>query len=367
MYTLAQCGGLHGHAKVAPDGTVYVPNKNCPDPDMNPATNDGGQGFAVSEDNGLTWTVRALPGSGSGDSDPAIGIGAGGRIYFAYTASNKHIRVAVSDDKGRTWKYDQDIGLNVEILPGVRGDITASVFPSAVAGDNNRAAVFFHGTGSTAPGNPTGDDTGTVFAGTWFPYIATTCNGGQSWTVVRAGDAVQQGVVCTSGTTCPSGTRNLLDFMDVQVDRSGRVVAAYADGCITQACVNTINGTKANNDKTEVTTIARQISGSRLFADFDANGPSAPPAPPPVEIETGEKGNQLSWQTPDSGCSPITGYKIYRGESDGSVRLLATVAANIHSYPDVSKRKAAFYQVTVLNQYGESPRRAKFYPTASRQ
>jgi hypothetical protein len=29
MYTLAQCGGLHGHVKVAPDGTIYVPNKNC--------------------------------------------------------------------------------------------------------------------------------------------------------------------------------------------------------------------------------------------------------------------------------------------------------------------------------------------------
>ncbi len=24
-----ECGGLHGHVKVAPDGTVYVPNKGC--------------------------------------------------------------------------------------------------------------------------------------------------------------------------------------------------------------------------------------------------------------------------------------------------------------------------------------------------
>src|SRR5207245_7995728 len=30
MYTIADCDGLHGHVKVAPnDGTVYVPNKGC--------------------------------------------------------------------------------------------------------------------------------------------------------------------------------------------------------------------------------------------------------------------------------------------------------------------------------------------------
>lgn len=28
MYTLAQCGGLHGHVKVGPDGTVFLPNKS---------------------------------------------------------------------------------------------------------------------------------------------------------------------------------------------------------------------------------------------------------------------------------------------------------------------------------------------------
>ena len=38
MYDITQCGGLHGHIKVAPDGTVYVPNKNC----------GGEQGVALS-------------------------------------------------------------------------------------------------------------------------------------------------------------------------------------------------------------------------------------------------------------------------------------------------------------------------------
>lgn len=363
MYNLVQCSGLHGHVKVAPDGTVYVPNKNCPDPDMNAATLDGGQGFAVSEDNGITWAVRTLPGSGSGDNDPAVSIGAGGRVFMTYTSSDKHIRAAVSDDKGRTWKYDQDLGLSTSTPTGTAYNIKASVFPAATAGDNNRAALFFLGTDSTAPGDPTGDDAGTPFAGTWYPYVATTCNGGMSYSVVRADDVVQQGVVCTSGTTCPSGTRNLLDFNDVQVDRFGRAVPGYADGCINAGCLNAVNGTKDVNDKTQVATILRQTGGSRLFADFDSGGPGAPMLPPPVEIDSNIKFNQLSWLVPDNNGSPLTTYRVYRGSGLQEPELIGEVGANTRSFRDrkTGKRGAIYYQVTAVNAYGESPRTQKFY------
>ena len=48
--------------------------------------------------------------------------------------------------------------------------------------------------------------------------IARSDDGGLTWVTVNAteGDPVQRGVVCTNGTTCPSGTRNLLDFNDGQ-------------------------------------------------------------------------------------------------------------------------------------------------------
>ncbi len=350
MYNLNQCSGLHGHVKVAPDGTVYVPNKNCPG-----GENGAGQGFALSEDNGLTWKVRVLPGSGNGDNDPAVSIGAGGRVYLSYTASNKHMRVAVSDDKGLTWKYDQDIGVGF--------NITASVFPASIAGDNNRASVFFHGTDSTAAGDPTGDDTAGIFAGTWYPYIATTCNGGQSWSVVRADDPVQQGVICTSGTTCPSGTRNLLDFMDLTVDRAGRVLGGYADGCINGPCTSATNGTKDVNDKKQIATVLRQTGGSRLFSDFDPNGPAAPTLPPLVDVEASLRGNNLKWQTPDDNGSTLTSYKIYRGSGTGEPDLIGEVSAEKLTFRDRKPvyRKSVYYQVTAVNVYGESPRTEKFY------
>ena len=49
-----------------------------------PATSNGKQAVVVSQDNGITWTVRPVPGSAAGNSDPSVAIGAGGRVYLAY-------------------------------------------------------------------------------------------------------------------------------------------------------------------------------------------------------------------------------------------------------------------------------------------
>ena len=257
MYTLAQCGGLHGHIKVASDGTVYVPNKSC----------GGTQGLVVSKDNGLTFTVHPVTGSTPGSSDPSVGIGAKGRVYFGYVDANSHPRIATSDDNGQSWHNNQDVG--------VKFGIQNTVFPEVVAGDNDRATFFFLGTPSSGPG--TGDDTTTVFNGVWHAYFATTYNGGRNWVVVDATpkNAVQLGVICTAGTTCPNGTRNLLDFNDVTIDRVGRVYSAYTDGCISTACIqkgndSTAQHTKAQNDQATKASILRQATGWSLFQKYDS-------------------------------------------------------------------------------------------------
>ena len=262
MYTLEQCGGLHGHVKVGPDGTVFVPNKSC----------SGYQGLVVSQDNGLTFTVQAVTGSTPGASDPSVGIGAKGRVYFGYTDGSGHPKIAVSDDNGASWHYNQDVG--------VPFGIQNSVFPEVVAGDNDRAAFYFLGTPQSGPA--TGDDTTGIFNGVWHAYIATTVDGGQSWKTVDAtpSDAVQLGVVCTAGTTCPAGTRNLLDFNDITTDQYGRVYAVYTDGCVSGACITDGNTpsaphTKAQNDAATKQTIIRQATGVSLFSKYD-NTPLKP-------------------------------------------------------------------------------------------
>ncbi|MBC9731086.1 sialidase family protein [Streptomyces sp. TRM68367] len=242
MYSLLDCGGLHGHVKVAPDGTVYVPNKGC----------GGNQAVAVSEDNGLSWSVRRNPFSSPGDSDPSVGIGASGTVYMGYQNSDGTARIAVSHDKGKTWLYDQRIG-------GALG-IRNIVFPVVTAGDDNRAAFAFLGT--TTGGNYQDTES---FTGVWHLYVATTYDGGQSWVTVDATptDPVQKGSICTGGTTCGKD-RNLLDFNDVTIDAQGRVLVAYADGC-TGVCAT---GGAQNYDA--LATIARQSSGNTLYGAYDA-------------------------------------------------------------------------------------------------
>ena len=100
MWNLTQCGGLHGHVKVGPDGTVYVPNKGC----------SGKTGVAVSEDNGVTWTVRTIPDSTTGDTDPSVGFGADGTVYLGYQAADGRPRIAVSQNHGQTWSASVDVG-----------------------------------------------------------------------------------------------------------------------------------------------------------------------------------------------------------------------------------------------------------------
>lgn len=259
MYDLTQCGGLHGHIKVAPDGTVYVPNKSC----------GGEQGVAVSEDNGLTWSIRTVPGSSSGRTDPSLGIATDGTIYLGYANGDGTPRIAVSSDKGLTWANDQNVGFHQ--------NIRNTVFPAVTAGDPDRAAFFYLATdvgGSQGTGT---DQTSPYFSAEWYGYISTTYDGGKTWVTVKATpDPVQRGVICTNGTTCPSGTRNLLDFNDLEVDKKGRVLAAVADGCITDQCVQGVdkNGdgqlnTRFDNDGARRALILRQASGLGLFKAYD--------------------------------------------------------------------------------------------------
>jgi hypothetical protein len=241
IYTLLQCGGLHGHVKVGPDGTAYVPNKDC----------NGRQAVSVSTNNGLTWTVRSVPGTASGDSDPAVGIATDGTAYIGMVYNGRPY-ASVSFNKGVSWSTPQDVGAAF--------NIRNAVFPAVVAGDPERAAFAFLGTPTAGAGtteNPS-------FTGVWHLYVATTYDSGATWTTVDVtpSDPVQRGSICMGGTTCGT-TRNLLDFMDAAVDPEGRVLVGFADGCV-GACVS-----GGANSFTSIATIARQSGGKGLFAVND--------------------------------------------------------------------------------------------------
>jgi len=330
LYTFQDCVGIHGHVKVGPDGTAYVPNRNC----------GSAQAAVFSSDNGATWTISTVPDSTAGDSDPSIGIGSNGTVYFAYQASDGRSMISVGRRSGTTiaWSPSQDVGASFAIRN--------TVFPAVVAGDDDRAADAFLGTPAQ------GDFQSQTFRGIWHLYVAHTFDGGATWTTVDAtpDDAVQRGCIWLGGgaVTC----RNLLDFNDATVDKQGRVAIAYADGC-TGNCVNA-PFSATGNSFSALASIALQSGGKRLFRQYDPVEPVAP-GNPSVTAVRDSAGIHVSWTEPDSGGSPITGYRLYRRTNGNSQRdLIETTSAQ--SFLDRTGVAGVqyFYSVATVNGVGES-------------
>src|SRR4051794_10198620 len=251
IYSLTDCAGLHGHVKVAPDGTVYVPNRACNSP-IGPQS-----AVVVSTDNGTTWSVRQIknagfPFSGATD-DPAVSIDAKGRVYCLFAYSGTSAAVGVSADQGKTWPIIYDVGAGL----GLR----QIAFPAATAGDDGRAAVAFY-----AAKAGSGDSSGDTYTGTWHLYVAHTFDCGAHLTTTDTTPSLpMQRMGLLRGGGGPVD-RTLLDFFDLTTDRDGRVVVGYVNGCTggdcSQARVHADGSTSvAGNTYSATASIMRQSSG----------------------------------------------------------------------------------------------------------
>ena len=343
VYT-SECGGLHGHPRVAPDGTVYIPNKNCAGP------TGLAQGVVVSEDNGLTWTIHTIPGTTSGASDPSVATGltttglangqASNTVYFGMCDGDGRAKVAVSRDLGATWGTVFDVG--------AAAGIKNCVFPEMIAGDDDRASMFFLGT-TTA-----GSFQAATFTGEWHAYVATTYDGGATWGLYDAtpNDPVQMGCIWMQGGS--NACRNLLDFNDITIDKEGRPLFVFADGCTPPGC---ISGSAPGTSRKAINTIGRQSGGRTLFAAYDSTiGARIVPGAPRLSTISGDSsGVTLKWAVPDNGGSDLTGYRIHRSTAAGQELPLVTIAANKPEFVDRTAYAGStyFYQVSAINANGE--------------
>jgi hypothetical protein len=351
MYT-TECTGLHGHIKVTPSttatqssgqaGTVYLPNNGC-----------GGLGaVVVSENNGVTWTIRPVPLTASNPNfqDPAVAIDDNGRVYFAMSShvpgpsGDSQLVVATSDDKGQTWQNTYDAGA----IYGLK-NVT---YPAAISGDSGRAAVAFFG--STTGG----DGSASTFTGVWHLFVAHTFDGGLHWTTTDAtpNDPVQRGPIWAHGAADIS--RNLLDFFDMTMDKQGRVQVGYPDGCVDGHCVQAAASAKGNGYAAR-TVVARQSSGRRMLAANDPGTATEAPGMPMVTARRVGPLVNLSWSEGDSGNSMINNYQILSGIASGAETPLTTVAGTQTggTFTDLTATdvtKTYYYKVVAANSIGTS-------------
>ncbi len=270
------CSALHGHLRGGPDGTAYLPLKGCGGvPTLNNLTNSeffgGRPSLSVSEDNGVTWTVRLGPAGthNPDESDPSVAVGPQGTLYFGWQdgtnptdavgGNETSARIATSKDGGTTWSTPVDVSTPLG-LHNVQ-------FPEVIVGDDNRAAFAFIGT----PG--VGNDQDDAFRGDWRLYVATTYDAGTTWTTVDATptNLVNRGCVHMLGLapgtqrTDSCSFRNMLDFNDITVDQDGRVLVAYTD-----ACGEDCSASDGENADTKELMTLRQTCGNGLYAARDA-------------------------------------------------------------------------------------------------
>jgi hypothetical protein len=251
------CYGLFGHLKVARDGTAYAPSSNCSAGGVN------GLGGFVSRDNGTSWTSWVIPGAVTPERgfDPSVATSTDGALYETWARNgDSHPVVAVSTDGASHWS--QPVDLAGTVTPA----LTGATFTTMVAGGPGRAAVAFLGTRHQPKEGVVAIDDADA---TWDLYVATTYDGGATWTTTQVTtDPVQRGGISDGGVGATS-SRNLLDFMDAGVTREGRVVVAFADGCVaSNGC--TASGAKTETSTEDYATVAYQATGRGLFAQYDS-------------------------------------------------------------------------------------------------
>jgi hypothetical protein len=173
-----------------------------------------------STDGGLHWTSTLVDHrplfTALNNVFPALAVDpVNGRLSAAWSDAHG-VFFSTSSDGGANWST----AVTVNIAPA-----TTAVFPWLAARNGTIDLVYY---GTTAASK---DDSSAV----WNTYLAQTTDSGASFTQSRVSNAPNHvGVICTEGTGCASGTRNLLDLFEVAIDPlNGKAGVIYADDTLT--------------------------------------------------------------------------------------------------------------------------------------
>lgn len=223
VYPGHECGGIHGHVLVGPDGTVYLPREYC------------GQGFvAISRDNGLTWELKDVDGGlGEYGNDPNMAFDAAGNIYYAFTGKTEPaVYLTVSKDQGKTWSKP------VRASPP---NLTFANHPSITAGDDGRIGLVYLGTASKV-------DNDKVNNWTWDSFMTVShdaTNETPTFTTLRANPA---GDIVFRGNCKNIRCGYIREFLDASVAPDGTFWGAFIDACLTKDKAKTGAGYPAAED-----------------------------------------------------------------------------------------------------------------------
>ena len=245
------CGGLHGHAHVGYDGTLFLPRGYCGEPYL-----------GISKDEGATWQRVKVASIGIEGHEASVATDKQGNIYYAWVAPNRLPYLAVSTNGGKKWSKPMIVG-----PPG----LTEANLPSLDVGGVGKVAIAYMGS-ENSPFKPSKeDDGGECTALTSCPaadsYKKTTWNG---YMTISA-NALAKNPVFYSGTVndkndplkrqnCGPGRcgTSVYDFIDIVIGPRGDVWSAWVDACIS------VCGEAGTSDMGADAVVGRLVGGPKL-------------------------------------------------------------------------------------------------------
>ncbi|HEX6798843.1 MAG TPA: sialidase family protein [Ktedonobacterales bacterium] len=167
-----------------------------------------------SSDMGQSWTATtaftAPAGTSLGNIFPALAVDPTNGNLYAVWSDGKTVSLASSTDQGNHWSS----AVTVSGAPA-----TTAVLPW-VAAYHGTVDVVYYGTTASSDLDPSAD---------WHVYFAQSTGGGFTQAQVNSSPN-HHGVICTGGTGCGPGTRNLLDLFQVAIDpQNGKAAIIYTD------------------------------------------------------------------------------------------------------------------------------------------
>ena len=169
-----------------------------------------------SSDGGASWTAelvfRAATPIGLNNVFPTLAVDpTNGKLYAAWSDAHT-VSYSTSSDQGLTWS----LAVVVNIAPA-----TTAVFPW-IAARGGVVDLVYYGTTAASKDDPTA---------VWSASLAQTTNDGASFRQSRVSNTANHiGVICTRGTACAPGTRDLLDLFKVAIDpANGRAAVIYTE------------------------------------------------------------------------------------------------------------------------------------------
>lgn len=181
----------------------------------------GRSGYGLPDAVGAAWfwTKVAEGGGACQGIDPGLAV-RGPEVHLLWWDASSG-RPALQH--GTVEAFDVGQKAVTEALP--TAGLRSFVLEDLAASEDRLAAIFL--------ATPDSDELPNDVPGwaRWFPYIAI--HDGTAWNITRLEEhPVQIGRICMEGPLCLGGSRNLLDFNDVQFGPDGRVYATYTDGCL---------------------------------------------------------------------------------------------------------------------------------------